>query len=79
MARYCVEEGDMDCAQKNWEQVLQLDQKNLAAYHGLAQIAWQKKDKATAIRWLRQGQAQESKYIPYNILANQIGPLDSEQ
>src|SRR5205085_172628 len=71
-ARLCVEEKDFGCAQKNWEDILKTDQKSLSAYHGLAWLEWQRKDAAAAVRWLRQGQAMDSKYIPFNILNAEI-------
>ncbi len=71
-ARLCAEEKNFDCAQKFWEKINAQDPKNLAAYAGLAEIAWEKKDTASTIRWLRQGQALDAKYIPFNILSAAI-------
>lgn len=79
MARVCIEDKDFECAQKNFEDVLKIDQKSLTSYLGLAQIALLKKDTAEAVKWLRQGQAMGAQFLPFAALNSEIEAIQAQE
>ncbi|MBK9294629.1 MAG: tetratricopeptide repeat protein [Oligoflexia bacterium] len=71
-ARLCLENKDYDCATSSFESALNLDQKSLSSYLGLTEVAIAKNDFDGALKWLRQGQAMSTKFIPFLALNAQI-------
>lgn len=71
-ARLCMEDKDFDCAKRDWEKVMAIDGRAVEAYHGLAAVAWMRKDPDTATRWLRQGQALDAFYTPFLSLNQEL-------
>lgn len=71
-ARLCVEDKEWDCSKKHWEEVLKLDARSAEALHGLAEVAWNKKDRALANVYMSQLYANDPNYIPYLQLVQEM-------
>ena len=75
-ARLCADDKDWDCAKKEWDLVLKMDQRSSEALHGLAVVAWNKKDRTLANNYMSQLYASDGNYIPYLRLVQEVQNAD---
>jgi Flp pilus assembly protein TadD len=79
-ARLCQEQNDFDCARQNWEAVLRLDGRSVAALQGLAAVAWAHHDRELTSNYLTQVYANDPFYIPYLKLIEEMRtPLEVKE
>lgn len=63
-ARFCADNGDVDCAQESWQKLYERDLNSVLALGGLAQALADKKSFAESKRYLEKGLKVSSDYIP---------------
>jgi tetratricopeptide (TPR) repeat protein len=71
-AKSCEDKGDLNCAERNWSKLIEINPKSAQAYAGLASIAIKKKNKSLAQEYINKGQAISRTYLPLWELRNQL-------
>ncbi|MBX3039683.1 MAG: tetratricopeptide repeat protein [Bdellovibrionaceae bacterium] len=64
LGRICLDQGDMNCAEKSFSGLMNGDQRDLMVIAGMAEIAFRQGDRVRSQTLIREGLQQEPSYLP---------------